>query len=102
MPNGQPGDLYIKIHVEGHQTIKRDGTSLFTTLPVKLTDAMLGSDYSVETLDGPVQIKIPAGITHGELLRIKEKGYQRNVGAATLWSKSILRFRKSYPVKHRN
>lgn len=74
MPNGQPGDLYIKIHVEGHQTIKRDGATLFTTLPVKLTDAMLGSDYSVETLDGPVQIKVPAGITHGELLRIKEKG----------------------------
>ncbi len=74
MPNGQPGDLYIKIHVEGHQTIKRDGTTLFTTLPVKLTDAMLGGDYSVETLDGPVQIKVPAGITHGELLRIREKG----------------------------
>ncbi len=74
MPNGQPGDLYIKIHVEGHRTIKRDGTTLFTTLPVKLTDAMLGSEYSVETLDGSIQIKIPAGITHGELLRVKEKG----------------------------
>lgn len=71
---GQPGDLYIKIHVESHKSIKRDGTTLFTALPVKLTDAMLGGEYSVETLDGTIQIKVPAGITHGELLRVREKG----------------------------
>ncbi len=72
--NGQTGDLYIKIHVEPHKTIKRDGTNLGSALPVKLTDALLGSTYTVETLDGTVEIKIPAGIAHGELLRIKEKG----------------------------
>lgn len=74
MPGGQAGDLYIKIHVEGHQTIKRDGTTLYVTLPVKLTDAILGGDYSVETLDGTIQLKVPAGITHNELLRVREKG----------------------------
>jgi molecular chaperone DnaJ len=74
MLNGQPGDLYVKIHVETHKTIKRDGTSLFTTLPVKLTDALLGGLYKIETLDGVIELKVPAGITHGELLRIKEKG----------------------------
>lgn len=74
MPNGQPGDLYIKIHAESHTTIKRDGLTLSTNLPIKLTDALLGNTYRVETLDGNVDIKIPAGITHGELLRIKDKG----------------------------
>jgi molecular chaperone DnaJ len=74
MPGGQPGDLYVKIHVEAHQTIKREGATLSTTLPVKLTDAMLGSTYTVETLDGQIEVKIPAGISHGELLRVKEKG----------------------------
>ncbi len=74
MPNGQPGDLYVKIHVESHKTIKREGTTLISTLPIKLTDALLGGSYHVETLDGSVEIKIPAGITHGEMLRIREKG----------------------------
>jgi molecular chaperone DnaJ len=74
MPNGQPGDLYIKVHVEAHTTIKRDGQHLYTRLPVKLTDAILGGQYVVTTLDGGITITIPAGITHGELLRIKGKG----------------------------
>jgi molecular chaperone DnaJ len=72
--NGEPGDLYIKLHVESHNSIYRDGNTLTTTLPVKLTDALLGSTYSVTTLDGEVAIKIPAGIGHGEQLRIKNKG----------------------------
>jgi curved DNA-binding protein len=47
-------------------------------LHVKLSDALLGETYKVETLDGGVDIKIPAGITHGELLRIKGKGVAQN------------------------
>ena len=74
MAGGQPGDLYVKIHVESHATIKRDGTTLFIVLPLKLTDALLGGDYKVETLDGHIELKVPAGITHGELLRVREKG----------------------------
>lgn len=74
IPNGQSGDLYIKVHVEAHKNIQRSGSTLTTTLPIKLTDALLGNNYSVETLDGNVEIKIPAGLAHGELLRIKGKG----------------------------
>lgn len=74
IPNGSAGDLYIKIHVSGHKTIKRDGSTLLSDLHVKLSDALLGNVYKVETLDGSVDIKIPAGITHGEKLRIKGKG----------------------------
>lgn len=72
--NGQTGDLYIKVHVESHKTIKRNGSDLGSNLPIKLTDALLGNTYTVETLDGSMEIKIPAGIAHGELLRIKNKG----------------------------
>lgn len=74
MPHGQSGDLYIKVHVEQHATIKRDGSTLLSRLPIKLTDALLGGQYRIETLDGGVDINIPAGISHGELLRIKNKG----------------------------
>lgn len=72
--NGTTGDLYVKIHVKQHDTIKREGNNLVAPLPVKLTDALLGAVYKVETLDGSVDIKIPSGIKHGELLRIKGKG----------------------------
>ena len=71
---GTPGDLYIKIHVKPHTTITRDGATLSTTLHIKLSDALLGNTYSVETLDGVVEIKIPEGVKHGEMLRIKGKG----------------------------
>jgi molecular chaperone DnaJ len=70
----QPGDLYVKLHVESHPTIKRDGATLISSLPVKLTDALLGGTYRIETLDGSLEINVPAGIKHGEMLRIKGKG----------------------------
>jgi len=78
--NGQSGDLYIKVHVEPHKTIKREGSNLGTKLPIKITDALLGGTYMVETLDGNVDIKIPAGITHGEMIRIKGKGVPYDSG----------------------
>lgn len=80
MPNGQPGDLYVKVHVEADKTIKREGSTLLVNLPVKLTDAMLGHTYSVATLDGNIEVKIPAGISHGELLRVKGKGVPTDRG----------------------
>jgi len=74
LQGGTPGDLYIKVHVEQHPTIVREGMNLIAPLNIKLTDALLGATYSVETLDGDVSIKIPASIKHGEKLRIKDKG----------------------------
>lgn len=72
--NGSAGDLYIKIHVSPDKNIQREGTTLLADLHIKLSDALLGGVYKVETLDGSVDIKIPAGISHGERLRIKNKG----------------------------
>ena len=82
IPSGAAGDLYIKIHVKPHKTIKREGTTLHTELHVKLSDALLGGTYKVETLDGSVDIKIPAGVTHGEKLRIKNKGVPQGQGGS--------------------
>jgi molecular chaperone DnaJ len=80
LPHAQPGDLYIKVHVEQHKTVTREGSTLYSKLPIKLTDALLGATYSVETLDGVVDLNIPAGITHGELIRIKDKGVPTDRG----------------------
>lgn len=71
---GTPGDLYVKVHVERHPTITRNGSTLESSLRVKLSDALLGASYGVETLDGTITIKIPEGVKHGEVLRIKGKG----------------------------
>lgn len=79
--NGTPGDLYVKIHVAKHPTIERDAANLRTKLSIKITDALLGNSYSLETLDGPVKLTIPAGIKGGEVLRIKGKGVPN--GAST-------------------
>ena len=71
---GTAGDLYVKVHVAQDPRFKKDGPNLLTELSVKLSDALLGMSYKIETLDGPEQIDIPAGITHGEMLQVKGKG----------------------------
>ncbi len=72
---GQSGDLYIRINVTPHKIFKREGTHLIYPLSIKLTEALLGAEYKIETVDGkPLTVKIPAGITHGEVLRVKEQG----------------------------
>ena len=76
--HGQTGDLYIKINVRPHSIFKRDGSNLVMDLPVKLSDALLGTKYNLQTLDGPLEVTIPEGIGHGELLRVKGKGVPQN------------------------
>lgn len=72
--NGKAGDLYVRIHVATHKVFKREGANLLMLLSVKLTDAILGAEYKVETLDGEIKLKIPKGVSSGEVLRVKEKG----------------------------
>ena len=71
---GVPGDLYVKIHVKKHPKIIKEGHNLIMNLDVKLSDALLGAEYDVETLDGNLKVKIPEGINFGEMLRLKGKG----------------------------
>lgn len=72
--SGQAGDLYIKIYVKKHQVFRKEGTNLLMDLSVKLTDAILGVEQIIKTLDGEIKMKIPEGVSHGETLRIKGKG----------------------------
>ncbi|MBP6866412.1 MAG: molecular chaperone DnaJ [Candidatus Pacebacteria bacterium] len=74
VPNGTAGDLYIKIRVMPHPTFKREGSDLYMNLDIKLTDALLGAKYSIETLDGKIDINIPEGISVNEVLRVKGRG----------------------------
>ncbi len=71
---GTTGDLYVKVHVERHKVFQRDGENLVMNLSVKLSDALLGAEYKVETLDGAINVKIPEGVSPGEILRVKGRG----------------------------
>lgn len=77
---GAAGDLYVKMHIETDAVLRKEGHNLIYPLNVKLTDALLGASYTVASLDGDISVKIPAGITHGEYLRVRGKGvpYGRN------------------------
>jgi len=71
---GSAGDLYVKIHIKRDARWKKEGNNLVTELKVKLSDALLGAEYPIQTLDGEIKVKIPAGISFGEILRVKGKG----------------------------
>ncbi len=72
---GTAGDLYVKMHVKPHPTFRRDGTNLVMDLPVKLTDSLLGTTVSIETLEGKtLEVKIPVMKRVEELLRVAGKG----------------------------
>ncbi len=81
---GSPGDFYVKIHVEQHPLFRKDGANLVMNLEVKLTDALLGSSYTVAGLDGDLTIPVPAGTAFGEILRLKGKGIPTNRGRGDL------------------
>ena len=71
---GGPGDLFIRIWVEEHKLFRKEGSHIVMDLHIKLSQALLGDTMTIESLDGMIEVKIPHGITHGEILRIKGKG----------------------------
>ncbi len=76
--NGGPkGDLYVRVHVAGHDTFGRRGNHVTLTAPITFAEAALGARVTVPTLGGPsVTLKIPAGTPTGKTFRIKGRGVQ--------------------------
>ena len=73
--NGGPnGDVYIEIKVKDHPLYKRENSDLYITVPLTITEAVLGCKKEVPTLDGNVIINIAPGSGTGEKQRIKGKG----------------------------
>lgn len=71
---GGKGDLIVRIWVKEHPTFRKEAFNLIMDLPVKLTTALAGGEVEIQTLEGKLEVKIPAGTSHGEILRIKGKG----------------------------
>jgi curved DNA-binding protein len=73
------GDLYLKIMVEPHPCFQLQGADIVCRLPLTPSEATLGGTMTVPTLDGPVQMTIPAGVQPGQKLRLAGKGYPLNL-----------------------
>lgn len=74
MAGGQAGDLYIRVKVRPHPVFRREENNLLMDLHIKLSTAILGAEQSIKTLDGDISLKIPEGVRHGEVLRVRGKG----------------------------
>jgi molecular chaperone DnaJ len=71
---GPAGDLYVVLHVKEHPFFERDGTDLYCVIPISFTQAALGTEIRVPTLDGDYTLKVPEGTQSGTTLRIRGKG----------------------------
>ncbi len=69
-----PGDLYVVIHVLEHPLFKREGNDIYVDVPISFTQAALGSEVEIPTIDGKTKIKIPEGTQTGTIFSIKGKG----------------------------
>ncbi|EAT12703.1 molecular chaperone DnaJ [Bermanella marisrubri] len=71
---GPAGDLYVEAHIKPHSIFERDGRNLYCDVPISIADAALGGEIEVPTLDGRVNLKIPAETQSGKLFRLRGKG----------------------------
>lgn len=71
---GPSGDLYVFIHVEPHETFKRENDDIYCEVPITFTQAALGAEIEVPTLEGTTTLKIPAGTQTGKVFTIESVG----------------------------
>ena len=69
------GDLFLKITVSPHDYFQIEGNDIAVKLPITPSEAVLGNPVEVLTLDGLVQMNLPAGVKPGQRLRLANKGY---------------------------
>ena len=81
---GQPGsggatagDLYLHVRHAAHPDFHADGADLYCDLSLAPWEAVLGTEVSVPTLDGPIKLRIPAGSENGQLMRVRSRGFPR-------------------------
>jgi molecular chaperone DnaJ len=73
--NGGPaGDLLITVMVQPHEIFRRDGVDVFCEAPITFTQAVLGAELEIPTIDGKVKYSIPEGTQTGTVFRLKGKG----------------------------
>jgi molecular chaperone DnaJ len=72
--NGPNGDLYVNIRVKSHKRFTREGDLILSQEHVGMVDATLGTEIDIETVDGPVRMKVPAGTQSGSDFKLSNHG----------------------------
>jgi DnaJ-class molecular chaperone len=83
---GPPGDAMLTIRILAHPRFQREGQNLTVRVPVPLMDAVLGGAILVPTLDGNVEISLPANTSGGKTFRLRGKGLPGKDGAGDLYA----------------
>jgi len=71
---GEPGDLFLEVHIRPHNDFEVDGKNVTTTLPLAPWEAALGATVPLPTLGGDVEMRIPPGSQSGQKLRLRGRG----------------------------
>lgn len=71
---GENGDLYVMIHVKPHKKFTREGDIILSEETISMVDAALGTELEVDTIDGPLTMKIPAGTQSGTDFKLSGHG----------------------------
>jgi len=77
---GQPGDVYLQLRIKKDHRFERNGLDIYTEQKLSMVQAALGDTIEVDTLEEPVELKIPAGTQPETKLRLKNKGVPRMNG----------------------
>ncbi|EOY15360.1 Chaperone protein DNAj, putative isoform 1 [Theobroma cacao] len=93
----QPGNLFIKIKVADDPVFARDGADVYVNSNISFTQAILGGKVEVPTLSGKIQVKIPKGCQHEELLVLRGKGLPKH-GFIVHHGDQYVRFRVNLPT----
>lgn len=75
--NGSKGDLYVNIRVKPHKQFTREGELILSSEHIDFTQAALGTEIDVTTVDGPVRMKVPAGTQSGSDFKLSGHGVPR-------------------------
>jgi len=95
---GPPGDLFVFITVKPDPNLKRDGTTIHSDVEISYIDAILGITAPVRTVDGQVDLKIPAGTQPGTTLVMSKRGVPR-LGSSTIRGDHQVHVRVKIPTK---
>jgi DnaJ-class molecular chaperone len=78
--DGKAGDAYVEITVRPSSVFQRNGYDILSTVPVSLGEALNGASVRIDTVDGPVELKIPKLAKEGSKLRLRGKGVPKKGG----------------------
>jgi molecular chaperone DnaJ len=78
---GPPGDLYVVLQVKPHPRFRRDGSTVYSRLPISYVQAVLGTTVEVDTLHGKSPLDVPPGTAHGRDFRLRSQGIPRLDGS---------------------